>query len=197
MSKLRLTNERRDAILDYMMAQYDEKRDKAAETAALDDLIERINATLRVKYPEADMAVLRRYEVTRKDTCLRFAVLDTGRVFDVNFNRDYELLEVVRPRLADIPGAAGCYRSEAFACDQALADAADHWMKLADAARDIRKRKHSEYRTFLYAAKTLDEVEEVVPLPEELRRKLGVANALIALSEDAVAGIKADFAKAA
>ena len=193
MSKVRLSNEKRDRILRYMQEQYEAKRDKREEQAALRDLLDRINDVLLSRYPAKDMAVLRKYELTRRDYCLKFAVLDTGRVFQINLPSDQ-----VKEALAEIPSHRGCYSRETYPCDQALADAADHYLEVKARAEDARRAKYDEYSAFVYAARTLEDIEAIVPLPQDLRAALGATpNALVAVNENTLASIKQDFAQAA
>ncbi|UEM08004.1 hypothetical protein JL101_035735 (plasmid) [Skermanella rosea] len=190
MAKLKLSNEKRDGILHYMMHEYRQRRDDTEYKAALEALLAQINKVLRGKYPEKDMEVLRRYGVTRVDRCLKFAVLDTGRVLEVRLPGDVTV--------ADIPGHAGCYSREVFPCEEALAAAADRYEEMTKQRTDAARDKEGEYRAFVYACRYLEDVEAIVALPERLRASLGATpNALVAVNEDTLASIRQDFAKAA
>jgi hypothetical protein len=80
MAKTRLSNEKRDGLLAWMMKQYDEKHANDLEKPQA-KAIKAMNAAIRKKYPEADMAVLRKYNATRRDYCLRFVDSDSNQIF--------------------------------------------------------------------------------------------------------------------
>ncbi|MGE4043410.1 MAG: hypothetical protein AB7F35_01060 [Acetobacteraceae bacterium] len=195
MPTTRLSNEKREKILSYMMDEYERKRDKGEEATTLAVLVQKLNILLRSRFPEKDMVVLRKYKMSRVDTCLKFAVLDTGRVFEVRFPPRFDFGNTP---LADIPGYMGCYNSEVFPCDPSLAEASDEWSAAREKVEKARRERQSGYQAFIYAAKTLEDVEAVVPLPAALRASLGATpNALVAANEKTLASIREDFAAAA
>ena len=93
-----------------MMKQYGEKHmgllDKPKAKA-----VKAMNAAIRKKYPEDDMAVLRKYNTTRRDSCLRFVDAESNRFFGFGWGYGE-----VPQELADVPalgvvGATTCSRS--------------------------------------------------------------------------------------
>ena len=192
MAKTKLTNEKRDAIVAYMTSRYDAKEDHTARSEAYALLVTLANTAVRAKYPEADMSVFRKYPgASRVDYCLNFQDNDTGRYVRIEFDRTTEAL-------ADIPCTRGCYSHDTFPAPTALIATYDGWKLLADLSIRTREAKVQEYRSFVLACKTVEDVEATVPLPADLRQKLTGSNtSLVAVSDEIIADLRAEFAEAA
>lgn len=191
--KTRLNEIRRDKLLLHMIGLYQLRLDDSGFNSAFEAILQATNAILRETYPEADMVVLRKYELTRVDTCLHFARLETQRFFSVQFEYSKEL----EARLADIPDSRGCSsRSRPLACDADFEALADGWAKAVEYRTQLIARKRSEYRGFLAACRYLEDVEQVVPLSAEIRESLGARNlSLTAVNPSILRSIEADFAQ--
>src|SRR5262245_20756892 len=85
--KVKLTNARRDVIREFGAKHIASVIDRDKETKHLAAMVEGANAAIRTKYPEVDMATLRKYNLTRKDYCLKFQ-FPSGRVDGFNFQTD-------------------------------------------------------------------------------------------------------------
>lgn len=81
--KTRLNKDMKAQLLDYMEKAFDARIDDSALQETFTALATGLNAILRAKYPEEDMPVLRKYKLSRTDSCLRFTILGTERVFGV------------------------------------------------------------------------------------------------------------------
>ena len=194
--KTRISKDMREALHRYMVEEFRRRLDKTEIENTRIALVERTNAILRAKYPEEDMPVLRKYDMNRVDACLKFTVLDTGRVFQVSFNHSYSDLGAAA--LVDIPCVRGCYNHEIYACDKEFEVLADSFEKQIDDRHAIVAGKEREYKSFLAACRYLEEVEAVVPLTEEIRDQVGAQSRSLTLISPAVlSSIKSDFAQEA
>lgn len=187
MAKTRILQSTRDHLLIWMTEQMAAKLQLQLEKPEL-KAIEAANKAIRAKYPEKDMEVLRKYKCTRRDNCLRF-VSEEGQVFGVDFG--YE--EQKRDRLADMPDGAGCHRGDVFPVTKTVQNTLEAYIEKRDANKYEAQRKRHEYFSFLAACKTVEEVDEVVKLPDDLRKRYLSGGALVAINPDVVASIKSDF----
>jgi hypothetical protein len=194
MAKTLMREATRESILEWMMKEYDAKHDgvlkKPYEKAAA-----AANKAIRAKYPEADMVVLRKYNLAGRDGCLRFVNQDTGQVFGVEFYPNYgeSALGVTKEFLADMPKGRGCGSSEVFSVNATQQAALQQFIAEKDSVKEARKQKVSDYKSFLAACKTVDEFNDAVPLPEDLRNRYMSGGALIAISPEKIAEISKDF----
>jgi len=191
MAKTRLSNEKREDLLTWMMKQYDEKHatrlDKPKAKA-----VKAMNAAIRKKYPEADMVVLRKYDVTRKDRCLRFVDAETNQFFGFDWGYQHEPED-----LADVPAGRGCRSDDVFTVTPAGREAIEAMQSAREAAQSERRQKERDYRSFLEASRFVEDVHEVVPLPEDMQRRFMSGSPLVPVNEELVASIKSEFAVAA
>jgi hypothetical protein len=105
--KTRLTQGMRASLLRHMNRRFIESFDGSAIKVTLDDLVRNVNMVLRVKFPEEDVAVFRRYEQARRDHCIRFQSASGPRIFMAR-------LEEANGDIVDIPCLRGCYSNETF-----------------------------------------------------------------------------------
>src|ERR1019366_9035930 len=82
--KTRLNKDMKERLLEYMEREVDARIDDSAIQQTFTDLVARVNAILRAKYPEDDMPVLRKYGLNTTDRCLKFTILGSDRVFGVS-----------------------------------------------------------------------------------------------------------------
>jgi len=193
-TKTRLNKDTKHKLLEYMEHQFNLRVDDTDLAATFTFLVARVNTILRAKYPEEDMRTLRKYNLARVDSCLRFTILGTERVFGVR------LFPVgkVSGEVADIPCFGGCYNNEIFPCDRDFEILADKWTNQVEDRRRLIADKRVEYHAFLHACRYLEDVEAVLSLPEELRKDLGAASrSLSVISPDVLNRIKSDFAQRA
>jgi len=187
--KTQLNKARRTIIEEYGLKHIDLSIDRTQENQLLQQLIGYANEAIRKKYPEDDMAVLRRYGVVRTDHCLRFQ-FPSGRVDGRSFPSDAPL--------ADMPQHGGCYSGEVFAvsaeCEQVFdAYAAEHQANYL-----LRHDKNRRFLDFVTASRTVEEVLEVIELPADIRERLGHrSTALVAVSPESVSVLRETFRIAA
>jgi hypothetical protein len=193
-TKTRLTKTTRDVLHRFMCEQFRARLDRVEIDKTLTSLVDNTNKLLRAKYPEADMPVLRKYKLVRVDTCLKFTVIGTERVFGVRFNQHDVLPGEIS--VVDIPCMKGCYSGDIYPCDAAFEALADAWEKQLSTRRTTIYDKEREYNGFLLACRYLEEVEAVVPLTEEIRKELGAhGRSLTVINPDILSRIKSDFAQ--
>ena len=192
MPKTRLSQEKRDCLLSWMMKQYDKKHANQLEKPKAKALAA-MNTAIRKKYPENEMEILRKHNVARQDSCLRFVDSDTNEFFgfDWGYRRD------IPEELADVPYNAGCRSNDVFIITPAGRRAVEAFNNARDEAREARKQKESDYRSFLSSCRHMEDVHEVVPLPEDMQRRYMSGSPLVAVNEELIASIKSEFAEAA
>jgi hypothetical protein len=193
-AKTRLNKGHKEAIRDYMEKQFESRIDDSEINQTFAALLEAVNGILRAKYPEANMPTLRKYKLTRVDTCIRFSRTETGRLFYLRFEGQPD----IQTRLADIACFGGCYNNDVFACDEKFETLADQWEKMGDDRARRIAEKRAEYRGFLEACRYLEEVEQIVPLSEEIRKTIGAqSRSLTVVNPEVLSRIKSDFAQMA
>lgn len=95
--KTKLLKTHRDIIEAYGERTIRASVDRTRESELLQSIIDGANAAIRAKYPESDMAVIRKYKLERIDYCLRFQ-FPSGRVDGFNFHmRSNDLADMPRP----------------------------------------------------------------------------------------------------
>jgi hypothetical protein len=189
--KIALSNTRRDVIREYGLKHIKTSIDRSKEQKQLAIMLKEANAAIRSKYPEAEMAVLRKYDLARVDRCLKFQ-MPSGRVDGFTFNADCEV--------ADIPYNRHCsyYNSTVFPVSEAFEKAFDAHAKHKAEADKLQQEKIDQFTSFLIACKTVEDFIDVIPLPEDIRKRLGAdSTALVAVTPETVKSLKATFKKAA
>jgi hypothetical protein len=188
MTKIRLNKTHRDILTAYGEGKIRSLIDRSKEKALYTTLLEAANKAIRGKYPEEHVIICRLYELTRTDNCLRFQ-FQSGRVDGFCFDPEDN------SRICDVPSNRGCYSSDVFAMDKAFEDAFDEHAKLKKANNEEQWNKIAGFRALIESSKTLDDVMQVIDLPDELLERLGRKSAaLVALSTDVLHGLKRDFA---
>lgn len=188
--KIKLNKSHRAVIEEWGAKHIASTIDRAKEAKLLVVILDGTNAAVRAKYPEKDMAVLRKYNVTRTDYCLRLQ-FPSGRVDGFNFSKE--------DAVADLPCKAGCYsNNDVFAVSEAVEKAFDGHAK-EKAENDKKKNeKLGQFYAFVNACQTVEEVLDVIPLPDDVRKRLGHAStALVAASPESIKSLKATFKVAA
>lgn len=189
--KIPLSNTRRDVIREYSSKHIKSTIDRSKQEKQLAILVKEGNSALRAKFPESDMVVLRKYDMARKDYCLKFQ-MPSGRVDGFTYPADSEIV--------DIPHRRGCgyYSNDVFPASEAFEKAFDAFAKHKAEADKLEQEKLGQFNAFLNACKTVEEFLEVIPLPEDIRKRLGAEScALVAVTPETVKALKATFKKAA
>lgn len=189
--KTRLTKERRQIIEEFGYKHIADSIDRTKQQKHLATMLEGANSSIRAKYPEADMVVLRKYKLAQTDRCLKFQ-FPSGRVDGFTFPSDAEV--------ADIPYCRSCYygNSDVFPVTAAFEKAFDEYARIKDELDKVQNEKRTQFVSFLTACQSVEDVVEVINLPEDLRKRLGQSStALVAVTPETVKSLKATFKKAA
>lgn len=186
--KTPLNSTRREIIQKYATDHIRQQIDRTRESDLLSTMAEEANQAIRVKYPEADVAVLRKYGLTRKDNCLRFQ-FPSGRVDGFTFPAD---------AVVDLPKMHGCWNQDVFPVSETFETTFDAHAKEKKANDELQGQRLTALFSFLQKCRTVEDVMEIVELPSDLLQRLDMkSSALIALSPEAIASLKDAFKKAA
>ena len=177
MAKTRLAVNRRREIVHYMLDEW-EKKQPAADTKLREQFIEAVNGELRAKYPEKDMEVLRKYNLTTKTVWQRFT--NDGRI-----TAFYEFIE--ETEMVDIPKGIGV-----IPASKKLFSLFDNLAKAKDKLIEKREKQRQKYRDFVNSFNYLEDIEQVIPLPESIKPPV---RSLVCINPEIIAEIKKDFGK--
>lgn len=192
MPKTRLTQTKRDEIVRYMIARYDEKRIGCERDRCGLALVAKINKLIRARFPESDVAVFRKYEYAGRPSPLRFSEPDSGRVVGLDLRERHEMREA----LADVPYHYS-YATALEVTPEIVAEV-DAYELLSAAEGKARAAALAEYAAFVGSCRTVEDVEKVVALPESLRAGLGATGRqLVAVNPETVERLREQFADAA
>jgi hypothetical protein len=183
--KTQLNRARRDIIEDFGRKHIESGIDRTLENTFLHQLIGYANEAIRARYPETDMAILRKYEAVRTDRCPRFQ-FPSGRV-------DGRMMPDDAP-LADMPRHSGCYSGEVFAVPATCEQVFEAYAAEFAANCRIRDERTRQFTNFVTACRTVEDVLEVIDLPADIRNRLGHrSTALVAVSPESVAALRETF----
>jgi hypothetical protein len=189
--KIKLNKSHRELIQNYGVKHIAGTIDRSKEQKQLAILLDGANASIRVKYPEGDMVILRKYKLQRTDRCLKFQ-FPSGRVDGFNFSADAQVV--------DMPYKAGCgwSGSDVFPISEKVEKAFDEYAKLKTESDKKQQDKLNDFVAFLAACQYVEEVLDVIPMPDDIRKRLGhESSALVAVTPETVKSLKATFKKAA
>lgn len=204
MAKTRFTEEKRNIVHDYMMEQYDAKNKDAKALAKMKDrVVKAINVVIRKKYPEAEMVVLRKYNLTRTDRCLKLVDSDTNAVFGIELrdspywddkdDEDYQKWKAQEVRLADLPYRIGCNSQDVYPIDPKGHQLIEEYLGIKETSEEKRKEKYRNYKSFLAACRYVEDAHEVVPFPKEMQIRLFSGASIVYINPEILAGIKEEF----
>jgi hypothetical protein len=201
MPKKKLNKSLRELIVKWMIEEKLEKHpDIKVVNKAMHAAIDAANIAIREKYPEFDMAVLRKYKVVRKDNCLKFCDEETSRVYGLEIHASYKQKwsSVMRlegiDSLADTPNNGGCHNRTVFSGNPELEQLIIDYNKKYDDFKSLFAQKSREYWAFVENCKYLEDVDLVVSLPSDLKEKItGNQTAIAHINPDIIKNITNDF----
>lgn len=140
-----------------------------------------VRADFDKAYPPEDMALLRKYEVARKDQCIRGATSE-GRFIGFEFRHDDDLT----------PWAPARYcRSRSIPFNTKTLDAIEKAEVAKDALIKAQKEVRDLYHPLINSVRYFEDVVEVWPAAEQWRSRIcGQSTAVSTLSEDAIEKIR-------
>lgn len=193
MAKTPMREATRESIFEWMSSEYLTKN-KDVLAKPREKAVTAINKAIRSKYPEADMIVLRKYSLTRRDGCLKYMNTENQQVSGVEFFGRYDSEdEESYAVLADLPSSSGCRSGDVFPVSPTAFVALEAFTRAKQDDKELRETKFRQYKSLLAACKTVDELNEIVSLPEDLKQRYMTGGALIAINPETIASIKSDF----
>lgn len=179
--KTKLSQDRREKILSYMMATWEGKQESVRNTPCFSKLVENINILLREKYPEKDMSVLRKYKLTKQSSAilLHHGERIQGLEYHLFLDSDFK----------DIPTNA-TYRLPLVVDTQTM-KIHDQLMKEYEQYKTTRKNKMDEFRGFIWSCNYVEDVMQYVDLPLSLQPVKGTA--MVAVNPEVLNSIKKEF----
>jgi len=192
MAKTRLNASHREVLTDYCCKLIEKAVANPKIEKLLSEVIDGINKVVRKKYPESEMIILRKYNLTRVDGCVKFQFV-SGRVG--GFSGDYEQ----RKRFADVPNNGGCRSGDgAYPVDGKFEMKLDEYNKLKSEQDTLREQKSRNYQALISSSRYLEDIDEILQLPEDIKKRLNLqSQSLVAISPDVIKQIKADVKRVA
>lgn len=187
MPKKRLNKKSRHLIYHYMYSQAQLSINKENQlTEKKSTAVAAINEWINSEYPLSDMKVLKKYNLTTFDTCMRFCNDgNSSEVYSLYCNEEC---------LLPVPQYSGC---KIRAGTESLKTTILLYKEAEDKSEKELHAKASDYYSFVNTCTYVEDVEQVVPLTEEIRLKIYGQNTAIALiNPEIISKIKADFAPA-
>jgi len=181
MASTRLNEGHRGALRALAIRVVDCPEETKAEDRAYKRAAPLVAKVVLKQYPEAEMKVLSKYDLTRRDACINLQ-LTAGGVEQFKF-RDGEEAVVANTEYS-------C-RHRIYSTDERTTEAVTAWRQCFDAKEAAIKRKLADYTAFIASATTFEQVLEIWPEAEEIAPRIR-KNLPVALSEETVAAITAD-----
>lgn len=163
-------------------------QDTTALDAAYEEVANIVAAVVEAKYPKADMAVLRKYDVGREDTCI-YVSPGYGNIQQFYFRQGDSRVPYVPSRY--------CNHRTPHLMNEEQAATFDRYEALREEQKAAINRRVADFDALIAASRTFDEVAAVWPAAEQLRERIcGQSRAVSIMSEDTLARLKADPAAA-
>ncbi len=90
--------------------------------------------------------------------------------------------------------SGGCNNNTVFEGTKELKKVIDKFDLAVEEFTKFSKQKMSDYSSFVDTCKNLEDIEAVIPLPEELRTRItGKTSALVCINPDIIKSIASDF----
>lgn len=186
MAKTRMNNGHRDILTAFARERIAKNVDRKQEIKLYNKLLDETNKQIRKKYPESEMEILRKYELTRTDFCIKYS-FPSGRVDGVYFNSS-------SGTPVDLPYNKGCRASEVFMATEQFEKILAEYIKIKEENDKIAAQKKTDCNSLIGYAKYIEDVLEVIKVPKELQNQLlAKSTSLVALSPDTIKRIQADF----
>jgi hypothetical protein len=186
-AKTRMNNAHREVLREFAYKKITEVVDLKQEQKLYEKLVKHINAAIRKRYPEKDIEVLGRYKLT--DNCYNFLFqYPSGQVtgFTCSVDEKYPISEIAHRRK---------YSSEpAFPMTQEFENLLQEYGKVHEENIKIINQKKIDCNTLINFAKYVEDVIEVIKVPDEVRKRLCArSTALVALTPEVIERIQKDF----
>lgn len=201
MAKTRMNQGHRDILKEFADKKIKKNVDRKEEHRLYEKLLKATNKEIRKKYPETEMEILRKYELTAKDSCVKF-VFTSGRIDGMSFNSTWETtidsdgdqVSIYVTAIVDTPNSRGCRNNNVYPMPESFEKDLEEHARLVDKNNKLEQAKNQDVKNLIAYSKYIEDVLEVIKVPKDLEAKLlSKSTSLVALSPDVIKRIQADF----
>lgn len=190
----RLNARHRDVLENLARKIVDVPAEAKAEEAAFNRAESLVRAAVEAEFPPAEMKILAKYEVARRDRCINVQS-DAGGVEQFVFHTRDTKLEEFEDEGADethplVPDRYGC-RHRIYIVNAKTWNVVHAWKTARDAKRKALNEKLDKYLSFVRSATTYEQVLEIWPEASQVQDRI-VSNLPSTLSTEVLAEITAD-----
>jgi hypothetical protein len=178
MAKRRLLKWMQDKLIAHATNTVAPAKEAKALTAAYRKAEPLVRKVVEAKYKPADMAICEKYNLTRRDACVRVQFPSGG----------VEQFTFTEAETAPLVTEGSCY-SRMYTCDEKTAAAIEAWVVARDAFKAEATKRINAYRALVLASAN---VEDVVAAWPEVANLLPAPNDLIAFDPEQIAILQAD-----
>jgi hypothetical protein len=188
MPKTRLNTDMRQKLKNHARTLVRCPEESAASVAAKKALTNVTDLLALTNFPEREMAVLLKYEVVRSTSELEVRRMGSRECLHISLSKQFYF-----PRNDRYDS---CHYAIELPHEHPVWPLRDAHEKAVHAYKDAKNSKLRDYNALIDSCRNYEDVEEVWPEAALIKDSLGVRApaALMTLSEDAVARIKADVA---
>ena len=189
MAKTRLLVSAKDSLRRFARQNVTASKEQKALDTAYNKAAKLLMPIIEKQFPTADMELLNKYKVARRDTCIR-CVNENGRVVQFDFTNDDA------PLLPD----RYCYcSSHNFTVTKACLSAIDDWLLKKDTCEKAEKEILNQYFALIEATRYAEDILEIWPAAEPVLAsyvQLRKQKLPVAVSPDTIAFIRKNNAGA-
>lgn len=178
MAKRQLLNWMRDKLLTHVNAKVEPTKEKKKMDTTYAKLAPMVTRLVEAKFKPADMAVLAKYSVAKRDDCINITLPD-ARVVNFNFRKDEGPMVAMQ---------RNCH-GRMYLGDDRLAAAFTQHAAAVSAYTDERERRIAAYAALVRNARFVEDVVEVWP---EAAALLPATVVMAPLAPEQIALIRAD-----
>lgn len=178
MAKTRLTKEVRQIIFrDAKNHLWQLANDRFEIAKVYDGMLSLVENVLEKEFPVTDMAILDKYNVSRKCSCIRVCL---------DGNSEY-VKEFALPQKRSFPERyTGC------SMIQVSGKEAERWFSSIDERNSYVEKRQEDYHALIFGSKYLEDVAEIYPHASIYAHMLGGSTALMVVDSPALERIKED-----
>lgn len=182
-----MNNGHRDILRNFAYKKIEENVDRKQENKLYAKILSFTNSVICKRYPEEDMAILRKYELAGEDTCVKYS-FDGGRVDGFNFSQQKGGV----PK--DTPKQRYCNNNNVYMTTKEFEKDFREYNKIKTDNEKILYQKKVDCNSLIAYAKYIEDVLEVIKVPKQLEHSLlAKSTSLVAVSPDVIKRIQADF----
>ena len=180
MAKTRMNQRARDILSQRAREKAKKLIDRAKYTKLRETLVKRTNELVKKRYPEADMKVLKKYELASPDRCFLVVRTDIDNQSPETFNfKEGEITELS-------PSNPGCRSRGAYPVTQAYLELMRSVVRQAEADQKAENLIYYDFRKLIDNVRYFEDLLEVWPEAGSWREELfpGSGTGLSVLSQD-------------